>query len=200
MGLLLVRHGHTAWTAAGRVQGRRDVPLNLQGIRAAEALAVRLAAMPFHIVAVYSSPLSRSRRTADAVASAIGIGIVECLDDLIEVDFGPLEGSSCGGTKATRDSRGDLPSSGLARESLASVECRCVGTMQLLGLRHSLAIEDVVLVSHGGVIRALIGMLTGVKLRANDIEPASAAYVEHCAPGTWQFVGLVARGAAATSP
>ena len=37
--LVVIRHGETAWNAAGRLQGHRDIPLNALGQRQAAGLA-----------------------------------------------------------------------------------------------------------------------------------------------------------------
>lgn len=58
--LALIRHGHTAWNRAGRIQGRTDVPLDT----AAETHLSRLTLPPpWDNAALVSSPLSRAVRT-----------------------------------------------------------------------------------------------------------------------------------------
>jgi phosphoserine phosphatase len=65
--ILLVRHGQTEWNRVERFRGRADVPLNETGLAQAEATGRRVAA-EWQPVAVYSSPRSRSVKTAEAIA------------------------------------------------------------------------------------------------------------------------------------
>lgn len=84
--LLAVRHGDTDWAAQRRHTGRTDVPLNADGERRAAALRGHL---PLDgVVAVWSSPLERARRTAELA----GLAVDEVVDDLIEWDYGTAEG------------------------------------------------------------------------------------------------------------
>ena len=66
MRLILVRHGESEWNRTGRYQGQEDAPLSELGLRQADALANRLEHE--HIDAIYTSPLQRARRTAEAIA------------------------------------------------------------------------------------------------------------------------------------
>lgn len=66
MRLILVRHGESEWNRIGRYQGQEDAPLSELGLRQAEALANRLKRE--QIEAIYTSPLQRARRTAEAIA------------------------------------------------------------------------------------------------------------------------------------
>lgn len=66
MRLILVRHGESEWNRIGRYQGQMDAPLSELGLRQAEALAERLRRE--QIDAIYTSPLQRARRTAEAIA------------------------------------------------------------------------------------------------------------------------------------
>jgi probable phosphoglycerate mutase len=84
--LLLVRHGDTDWAAERRHTGRTDVPLNAEGEARAAALRGRLPLDD--VVAVWSSPLVRARRTAELA----GLVVDEVLDDLLERDYGAAEG------------------------------------------------------------------------------------------------------------
>ena len=86
MKLLLIRHGETDHNAGRIALGRQDVPLNETGLAQAQALAagVRAGRWPSEIRAVYTSPLQRTRATADAIAGALGLGVARvALDALV---------------------------------------------------------------------------------------------------------------------
>jgi broad specificity phosphatase PhoE/ribonuclease HI len=94
--LLLLRHGQTEMSALRRYSGRGDVPLTELGRAQAAAAAKRLAAteglvVDGEAVPIISSPLTRTKQTAQAVADALG-GRVETHPGLIETDFGDWEG------------------------------------------------------------------------------------------------------------
>ena len=89
---LLLRHGQTPLSAERRFAGRGDIPLTETGRRQAAAAATRLAARG-GIDVIVSSPLRRTRRTAEAVAEATGAPVIVD-DDLVETDFGKWEGLS----------------------------------------------------------------------------------------------------------
>jgi broad specificity phosphatase PhoE len=83
--LVLVRHGRTASNAAGRIQGRADVPLDPTGLD--EAHAVARALRRFGAAALYTSPLSRARETAAIIGRDLNLA-PQVWDDLTEYDFG----------------------------------------------------------------------------------------------------------------
>ncbi|MFB9431437.1 bifunctional RNase H/acid phosphatase [Streptoalloteichus tenebrarius] len=87
---LLLRHGQTEVSAQRRYSGRGDIPLTALGEQQAAAAAKRLAAFG-DVAAVVSSPLLRTRQTAQAVAEALGVEPVTH-DGLVETDFGAWEG------------------------------------------------------------------------------------------------------------
>lgn len=89
MEIWFARHGVTEENSAGRILGRRDPPLSAAGAAQADALASRLRGTG--LVAVWTSPLQRALRTAQAVAGALGLE-PSLLDDLIESDRGGWEG------------------------------------------------------------------------------------------------------------
>ena len=93
----LVRHGETAWSAAGRHTGRTDIPLTEEGERKATALHDRLAGQSFD--RVFTSPLQRAARTC----ALAGFGDRAVADpDLLEWDYGDYEGRTSREIQAAR--------------------------------------------------------------------------------------------------
>lgn len=164
--ILLVRHGRTSWNDAHRFQGRTDIPLNEAGIAQAERLAERLA--PWPLDAVWSSPLLRTRQTAAAVASRHGME-PRVLDELVEVNFGPWEGMHL---KTLREQEHDQLRAWMkdpffhgpeGSETWEAIRARVQRAMEII-LKD--AGERVVVVSHGGIMRALFVVLL-------DLDPHS---------------------------
>lgn len=94
--ICLVRHGETAWTRAGRYQGRTDQPLDPVGAETARRLAPALATAG--VALVLTSPLARAHRTA-LLAAPRGVRVVSDAR-LIELDFGAWEGLTEADAKA----------------------------------------------------------------------------------------------------
>jgi broad specificity phosphatase PhoE len=68
--LLLVRHGESTWNAQGIWQGQADPPLSRLGERQAAAAA---AALVDPVAAIHTSDLARARRTAEILATHLGL-------------------------------------------------------------------------------------------------------------------------------
>lgn len=89
-GILLLRHGQTGWSAAGRHTGRSDIPLTDLG-RAEARLAGRLiTAGDFDLV--LCSPMQRATETARLA----GLTPHSIDEDLLEWDYGAFEGLTLG--------------------------------------------------------------------------------------------------------
>lgn len=83
--LALLRHGHTAWNRAGRIQGRSDIPLDTD---ARDALSALCLPTPWDRASLQASPLLRATQTAACVADRAPV----CDDALIEMNWGAWEG------------------------------------------------------------------------------------------------------------
>lgn len=83
--LALIRHGHTTWNRAGRIQGRTDIPLDQD---AAQHLATLALPAPWDTAALVSSPLRRAVDTAELISGKTPVS----LPALIEMDWGAWEG------------------------------------------------------------------------------------------------------------
>lgn len=90
MRLILVRHGESEWNRIGRYQGQLDAPLSDLGLRQAEALAKRLSTEKLD--AIFSSPLQRARRTAEAIAQYHPSLEIQHDPALLEIHHGDWQG------------------------------------------------------------------------------------------------------------
>jgi probable phosphoglycerate mutase len=87
--VVLVRHGETVWHAENRYAGISDVELTPRGHEQARLLAKWAAEAGLD--AVWSSPLTRARLTAEACAGVVGTE-VRVDARLSELDFGAADG------------------------------------------------------------------------------------------------------------
>jgi broad specificity phosphatase PhoE len=85
--LIVVRHGLTRANATGRLLGRLDVPLDPVGEEQATLLAAALAGSTDGIDRVISSPLQRTRQTAERLELPYEVD-----DRFIELDYGEYDG------------------------------------------------------------------------------------------------------------
>lgn len=88
--VILVRHGETEWNRVERFRGWADVPLNETGLAQAPATGRRVAA-EWQPVAIYSSPLSRAVKTAEAIARHFNLP-VQAHQGLIDIHHGQWQG------------------------------------------------------------------------------------------------------------
>ena len=86
----IARHGETDWNIAGILQGWTDVPINDKGRRQAYELVANFSLAGFS--KIYSSPLIRSRETAEIIARSLRLDPPECHDGLKERNFGVIQG------------------------------------------------------------------------------------------------------------
>ncbi len=86
-----LRHGETQWNKNSLYQGRLDIPLNEMGLRQAEE--VKPFVRDTFIAHVFSSHLSRARKTAEIINEQLGVEH-RIKENLQECNFGSLEGVS----------------------------------------------------------------------------------------------------------
>jgi broad specificity phosphatase PhoE len=163
--ILIARHGQSDWNQEKRWQGHSDRPLTERGREQAEALADRLAHI--ELDAVYSSDLQRARATAAVVAERQGLEVRQ-LPELREVDVGSWSGL----TRAEAEER--FPE-GFARwrdgypgwkdgETYEAMTDRVLGAVDRIAREHEGG--RVLVVSHGGPIRAIHGAALGLDVHA----------------------------------
>jgi broad specificity phosphatase PhoE len=151
--LILVRHGETEWSEAGRHTGRTDLPLTPHGEACAEALGPVLARR--NLVAAFTSPAQRAARTAELA----GLTGVKPDPDLWEWDYGGYEGMTAAQIQERRPGwllwrdgviPGDAAHPGETVQQVGERVDRVLGRVAPL-----LADGNVALVAHGHVLRVL---------------------------------------------
>jgi broad specificity phosphatase PhoE len=91
--LTLVRHGETPANLDGVWHGTIDSPLTARGLEQAERVAGYLLTTSRDAIALYSSPLQRARRTAQAIGDSLGLEL-RIEPDLREYELGSWEGKT----------------------------------------------------------------------------------------------------------
>lgn len=174
--VLLLRHGQSEWNADGRWQGQADPPLTDLGRRQARDAARTLGAVD----AVVASDLQRAAETATIISEALGVGPVVVDPDLRERHAGEWQGLTR--AEIERDWPGYLgtappvegePGSRAPRvvpvepkhrprrppgwESDGALVERAVRA--LVSVQRLVPSGEVVVVTHGGLVYALEGVL-----------------------------------------
>jgi broad specificity phosphatase PhoE len=167
--LLLIRHGETAWSRTGQYGGRTDLPLTDAGVAAGRALRPLLARR--HVVAAFTSPLSRAVRTAELA----GLANVKPDPDLLEWDYGGYEGMTQEQIRAARPGW-DLWRDGvIGGETLGQVAARTDAVLDRV--RPLLRDGDVAIIGHGHLQRVLAARWLG-------LDPSAARMLSHPHTGT----------------
>ncbi|MBI4176438.1 MAG: histidine phosphatase family protein [Candidatus Aenigmarchaeota archaeon] len=163
MKVFLIRHGESDWNEHRRVQGALDAPvLSRKGVKESERLKERMKSEKVDVV--YSSPLRRSLQTAKIAFPRKKILVNK---NLIERYYGKLEG------KYWKDIERDHPAifrayywerdlSGVKGEPLQRLQGRSVKAFNEIIRKHHG--ENIAVVCHGAVIKAIIAHLLGMPL------------------------------------
>src|SRR6267378_1412963 len=176
--LILLRHGETEWSRAGKHTGRTDIPLTPRGEAAAKALAPLLAGR--RIAAAFTSPARRAVTTA----AFAGLDNAKPDPDLWEWDYGGYEGLTTPQILKTK------PGWYLWRDGVIPGDAEHPGeTIAQVAERvdRLLADGDVALVSHGHVLRVLTARYlrlppAGGRLFRLDTGTVSVLGTEHDEP------------------
>lgn len=191
--LYLVRHGHTIWSDTGGVAGRTDIDLSDKGRTFANALATSLT-VSHKVDHWFCSPLRRTRETSEILRTSYeqstGLKLPEVVFDerLVELDFGDWEGQTW--EEVHKNTPDILASWGVDwvnqsppnGETFKQQCLRCQSWMKdwsatLSGESNA----SMMVVSHGGSIRALICLCLGWDLRdamTFNIDPASLCWLQ----------------------
>lgn len=159
--LLLLRHGQIRANRQGRWHGSTDSPLTWRGRREVRRTARFIEGTEPRVEAVYSSPLSRCRHTAEAVAARLGLP-VEVHADLREYAIGEWEGMRFSELaerhRFVELATGDPDFAPPGGETLRQVAERIVPAMREIHERHA-GCERVLVVGHGAALAVALGAL-----------------------------------------
>lgn len=148
MTVWLLRHGRTQYNDERRYQGQLDIPISPAG-------AAELTAADFSPETVYVSPLCRARETARILFPSAAQVVI---DDFAEMDFGDFDGRTADEMANDAAYRawvdGDCTAQCPNGESRAGFcERTCAA---FAGLLESCQVENLVIVAHGGTLRAVM--------------------------------------------
>ena len=170
--LILVRHGRTAANASGLLLGRADPALDDVGTAQAAGVA---AALP-DVTRVVTSPLARTRATAEALGAPVTVD-----DRWLELDYGewderPLRDIDPAVWATGMSDPGFAPPGG---ESLEDLDRRVRAACDELAAEA--AEHDVVVVSHVSPIKAAVAWALDAGVAVNwhlYLAPASITAVQ----------------------
>lgn len=165
--LYLIRHGETDWNKEKRYQGAQDIPLNETGREQAQKVAQQLENHRFN--AIYCSTLKRVLETAHILNQKHNLPI-QMISNLREASYGELE------KKKIEDAHKEYAESYAAfhqlnteeklahkmvpsQESGHEVLARVLPVLESIGQKHKN--ENVLVVTHGAVLRYLLIYLAG---------------------------------------
>ena len=186
--ITLVRHGQTDWNLARRIQGSTDIPLNETGRADARTAAEALGESTHH--AIYASPLVRASENAEIIAARLGLDAPELVPGVREREFGEGEGIL---VSEYIERYGDWTSPVPGAETLDDVAVRALQAIDDIARdarrRSAPFAESVIVVAHGGVIRALIDHVSGGTLpRTGDVIANGSAHRFEAAPGSLRLL------------
>ena len=166
--LLIVRHGETEWNAEGRIQGHTDIGLSENGAQQARSLGQRLADRQIDVA--YSSDLKRTSETARLALGDRNVVLNET-PRLREYHKGIFEGMTLTEIQTQfpdeypKYLEKDLSYAPEGGETTRDVSTRMASIFQEIKAEH--LDETVLVVSHGGALRAAMVSLLGMPLEGN---------------------------------
>lgn len=177
----LVRHGEIEQHEEKIFLGQTDVPLSPQGHYHAREAGELLAKMEIHTNRIYSSDLLRASQTAKVLEQRMGLERLVLDKGLREMNLGPWDGKFISEIKEQYpqeyEKRGEhlmAYKMGQGSENFFDLQYRVVKA--LIHILKKDPFQDLILVSHSGVIRALNNNLEGKDV-SDDWKPVGKGQV-----------------------
>ncbi len=178
----LIRHGHNDYVKKGKLAGRLGgVHLSDLGRAQAQALADHLSGVK--LSAIYASPLDRAIETAEPIAAAQGLKLIE-RSGLHEIDYGSWQGGSLKTLRRRKLWSVIQTTPSLARfpsgESFPEAQARIVCELEELHMMHHSNKAKVACVFHSDPIKLALAHFSGIPLDLYQrliIDPASVSII-----------------------
>jgi probable phosphoglycerate mutase len=164
--IYVVRHGETVWNKKGIIQGHKDSPLTMRGIRSAGKLGKML--IKEAITLIYSSDLGRCVQTADIINKQLNVRLTKTAK-LREQNFGDYNGKLNKWVRKRIDI-GDPDVKSPNGESFNQMKTR------ILRFVYSLADQDhgkALLVTHDGPLKAIMSEYYSVDSNSKKCDSSS---------------------------
>lgn len=164
--LLLIRHGENDYVKTGKMAGHiPGVHLNERGQKQAQALGEALKDVP--IKAIHSSPLERAMETAQPIATAHQLQIIQ-EPGLMDANIGKWQGKSIKALRLTNawkvvqhsPSRFQFPEG----ESFVDLQTRLVNVLEGLVKKYNKPKDIVAVVFHADPIKLVVAHFLGLPL------------------------------------
>ena len=181
--VFFIRHGLTDWNIEKRFQGTFDIPLNSAGIHQAETAALRCKELKLE--RIYHSSLARAAQTAQIIAETANVPLVPHTG-FNEVNLGLFQGLNHQEARERypaeyaqyfSDRIHGVPPKG---ESLYQVQQRALKALSSIE-EDAKGCERIAVVSHGALLKALLGAIAGIPLEnyaCYDVSNGSISVIE----------------------
>ena len=165
--IYFVRHGQTEWNVIKKLQGHLNSPLTIEGIEQTELLYEKFKYTDFK--KIYTSPQGRATHTARILKGDRDIKTIE-LEEIMEMGFGSVESLEKEKfkekfpeifTNLWTDALKYDPRE-FSGESFIEVEKRAIkGLLKIVAENKD---GDIMVVSHGMILKVIFGYVLGHKL------------------------------------
>lgn len=159
--LFIMRHGQTADNKKHLLQGRKNIPLSEEGIQQAMNAKADLDAEGIVFDRVCASPLKRAMQTASLI-TGVAEEDIEPIEEIIEYDFGPLEGKRVEDLGPNMRAFFMDPEAYIAPEGAETYDEMFERVEEYLKrMEAEDPDEKILVVAHGGTLHAMYQLLNG---------------------------------------
>ena len=156
-----MRHGQTADNKKHLLQGRKNIPLSEEGIEQAMQAKADLDAKGIRFDRVCASPLKRAMQTASLI-TGVDESDIEPIEEIIEYDFGPLEGKRVEDLGPNMRAFFMDPEAYIAPEGAETYDEMFERVEEYLKrMEKEDPDEKILVVAHGGTLHAMYQLLNG---------------------------------------
>ncbi len=182
MGIIVTRHGQTAWNATGRLQGKSDIELNNVGRKQAEEAGKLI--LNEHIDLIIASPLKRAKETAQIINKNFNVTIIED-ERLMERDYGQNEGLTKAERKKLKKKHPEVDeiwnyNKNVAVYDIETMQHLCNRVYEFLDeITEKYKDKNILIVTHNGVYRCIKCYFTKFPLE-KFVDRNSVKGLENC--------------------